>query len=389
MNVNMRELALRVVSGSELLRKAYNRRSQKRYTRECFPEDVIACAEKSEAARMAFLKKASEERPTLYEKKRSELRDFLNDFSVSADQNEQADNLFCMLAMGFTPDEYYAFHLKEKTPEERKEFYSMRESLIDVYRMNDCIDRTIYSDKTKTYSLLHAYYGREAVEISSDDDYPKLQRFLSDKTEIVWKDAFGEIGKGVKLIPASEWTGREREFFEELRRGGKALLEERIVQSEDLARLNRSSVNTVRLIAYHTRSGVEIPFCFLKIGREGSFVDNVGGGGMLCSIDPQTGVTNSDGFSVLGDRYEKHPDSGETFLGFRLPEFEKALELCRTVMEKTPRVRFVGWDFAHTPNGWVIVEGNSASQLRGPQLTRQAGLKKQIQGILGNMDLII
>ena len=41
---------------------------------------------------------------------------------------------------------------------------------------------------------------------------------------------------------------------------------------------------------------------------------------------------------------------------------EQALELGRKLAPITPRVRYVGWDLAHTDKGWIVVEGNFASQ---------------------------
>lgn len=389
MNKLIRSAILKIVSKSDALRRANNIRSQKRYIAQVFPESEILKAESGEAERKRFFDACFAARPQQLQRSQEEVLSFAKRNHLSLDEEIQKDLLFCVLAYGICPEEYFAYRFQEKNPPERRTFYSMRESLIDVYRMNDAIDRTIFSDKINTYARFYDCFGRQAVAVTSPADEEAVLAFLADKTEIVKKDAAGEVGRGVELLPSEVWKGREKTFFRELLQEGRILLEERIHQSGAMACFNDSSVNTVRLISYYTCNGVIVPFCFLKTGRKGSFIDNGGAGGILCGIDPERGVLNTDGYTELGLRFERHPDSGAKFCGTPIPDFQDALVLCKKLSERTPRVKFIGWDFAHTENGWVVVEGNSASQLIGPQTTLQKGLKEEIQAILQSMDLII
>ena len=197
------------------------------------------------------------------------------------------------------------------------------------------------------------------------------------------------MGRSVEYIDTSVNEMTERELFNSLISEGKCLLEERVIQSAPFEALNPSSVNTVRCITYYTRHGVVVPYCFMKIGRAGSFVDNGGAGGILVGIDSKTGCLNTDGFDEFITRYEKHPDSGITFRGYQLPEFENVVELSRKLSAMTPTVKFVGWDFAHTNQGWVVIEGNGMSQLIGPQIVWERGVKAEMEATLKEMDLLI
>ena len=53
-----------------------------------------------------------------------------------------------------------------------------------------------------------------------------------------------------------------------------------------------------------------------------------------------------------------------------------------------PSVKYIGWDFAHTDDGWVIIEGNGRSQMIGPQTVFKRGIKAEVKGFMQDMDLI-
>ena len=46
---------------------------------------------------------------------------------------------------------------------------------------------------------------------------------------------------------------------------------------------------------------------------------------------------------------------------------------------------YVGWDFAHTDNGWVIVEGNPRGQIIMMQLFFERGFKQELLTYADNL----
>ena len=121
----------------------------------------------------------------------------------------------------------------------------------------------------------------------------------------------------------------------------------------------------------------KIQDCFMKIGREGSFVDNGGAGGILVHIDHNTGTFNSKGLDEHGFRYDKHPDHGYVFEGIKLPEWDKAIELVKKVATEVHGLGYAGWDLTYSEAGWIIVEGNAMTQFIGQQGTLGRGRKKE------------
>lgn len=298
------------------------------------------------------------------------------------------DMVFCLLAYGFQPDEYLFFELKDKGVEERESYVSDIERIIYFMQMNDICEGETFLNKSKTYQLYKKYYKRDAIAINKRTQFSEFESFVKKHPIFVKKRVDLYKGDGVELVNSRNLNVSLNQYFEQLKSTDLFQLEEKIQQSDIMASLNASSVNTIRCNAFVTRHGVKVPFAFLKVGRAGSFVDNGGKGGILVGIDEKTGVLNTDGRDEYGNRYVTHPDSNIRFQDFRLPDWEDALQLCNEITPKVTGVQAIGWDLAHTAQGWVIVEGNLFSQFVGPQITREQGLKKEWLAVMEDMELL-
>ena len=59
--------------------------------------------------------------------------------------------------------------------------------------------------------------------------------------------------------------------------------------------------------------------------------------------------------------------------------------MLKECMMVIPSIHYVGWDLAHTENGWVIVEGNHTGQFVGQQMPLNKGCAREVEEILGGM----
>ena len=150
-----------------------------------------------------------------------------------------------------------------------------------------------------------------------------------------------------------------------------------------MGKVNASSVNTIRCITFNTEHGIQIGYCFAKFGRDGSFVDNGARGGLLVGVDRVTGYLVTDGYDEYGIKYCKHPDSSVTFKNYKLEKWDQLISICLEASSLIPSVRYIGWDLALTPDGWIIVEGNGGGQMIGPQTVFERGLKREINQMIG------
>ena len=297
---------------------------------------------------------------------------------------EILDVKFWHYAYGYSPNEYVTYKFPEKNYDERRSFISDRESVWLAYHINDVFQLRLFLDKAKTYARFESFYHRECVTIESDADYAKYCTFVQKHPVFVKKNVLESCGRSVELVDTEKGGISIERLFKELRKTPKLILEELIHQSDAVAVLNPSSVNTVRCFTLKTQKGILVPWTFMKIGRNGSFVDNGGAGGLLVGIDPKTGTFNTDGRDEYGFTFDKHPDTGVTFVGFQLPEWDKMIAICKEMAEMEPSVPWIGWDMTYTDEGWVVVEGNSLSEVIGPQSTYQCGIRLKMDSYIAD-----
>lgn len=141
--------------------------------------------------------------------------------------------------------------------------------------------------------------------------------------------------------------------------GGNWVAEELIVQAEDMANWNMSSVNTIRLLSFSTDEGIKFTTSFIRTGRDGAVVDNGGAGGIFAAIDEDSGKIITDGFDEFAHLYVCHPNSNIKYKGWQVPYWEELKETAIAVHSTVfPDMKYIGWDFALTEKGWVLIEGN-------------------------------
>lgn len=290
--------------------------------------------------------------------------------------------LFVCLAYGFLPDEYFAYELEGKTPQQWRSYFSNRDVSNLVYHVNDIIDLDILFDKYRTYQKYQKYFRRDAISVEKKSDYSAFCSFVQKHPIFVQKNVALSKGDSVELIDSKNCGSSLQILFDKMVSQGKYIVEELVVQSAVMSCLNPSSVNTVRCITFGTKSGIVVGPCFLKVGQGNSFVDNGGKGGILIGIDRQTGKLDTFGYDEFLKEYQRHPDTDVEFLGYQLPDWEQMKKLAVEMSAQTPSIRYIGWDFAHTENGWVVIEGNGSSQMIGPQIVWKRGFKEDIEKLM-------
>lgn len=352
------------------------------------PEEQISKAENSEVEKARVVVSLRERWNAQYDKVVGMAQEHYSKADRILDDGELQDILFCFFAYGFNPDEYLSYGLKAANLEKRLSYISSRDTNIIVYSLNDIVDIDLFYDKWKTYERFAEYYQRSAMLIDKESDYAAFARFIQAHPKFVKKAVRLSKGQSVALVDA---TGVDdpSALFAELLEGGRTILEEPIVQSDLMSKLNETSVNTVRCITLKTNEGAEVLYTFLKVGRKGSFVDNGGAGGLLVGIDKETGMLITDARDEFANAYPSHPDHGYDFKGLKLPEWDGLMELTKSISAGISGISYIGWDFAHTEHGWVVVEGNGGSQLIGPQIVFQEGIKQHFLDIAESAEAVI
>ncbi len=137
------------------------------------------------------------------------------------------------------------------------------------------------------------------------------------------------------------------------------IIQRELVQHADLAAINPSSVNSYRIYSVLGKDGVaKIYSSVFRIGVGDTKVDNYASGGISVGID-ENGTLRSDGFNKRGQKSLEHPVSGITFLGYKVPSYDKAVELVKKTHPRIAHYRSVSWDIAIIEDGTpVLIEAN-------------------------------
>ena len=150
------------------------------------------------------------------------------------------------------------------------------------------------------------------------------------------------------------------------------VVQEQIEQHQDMAALHPSSLNTLRLITVQEGEGTRLFSAFFRVGTRGSIADNWSSGGLIVHIDRPSGRLVGPGLYKLGKAPESsgvtvnaHPDTAIEFDGFEIPAFEEAVGLVERFHDDLGPLVQIAWDVALTPDGPVVVEGNTHPDARG------------------------
>lgn len=270
------------------------------------------------------------------------------------------DIKLCFYKYKATPEEYFLFGFKDKTPQERKTY------LTDHFIMKSVANKTgrrihdkELNNKYSFYLLNKQFFHRKAMLVDAQTTLEEFTHFSIQAKRIIAKPNMAALGSGISIFCVNSKDEARMVFDEIHKRGSEWIVEEVIIQSEEMARWNPTSVNTVRIPSFLHHNKFSILGPFIRTGRKGSVVDNAGHGGIFASIDISTGQICTNGVDELVNEYVSHPDSNIVFNGWKIPHWDDLIKLVEQIHRNNMSKHvYIGWDFALTDYGWVLIEGN-------------------------------
>lgn len=127
---------------------------------------------------------------------------------------------------------------------------------------------------------------------------------------------------------------------------------------KDLADLYSGSVNTFRVVTYRWKDDFYAMPGVLRIGSGGGEVDNAHAGGMFVAIEDD-GTLKGNAMTEFMKVFEKHPDSGIVFGGYKVNGYPKVVEAALKMQGMLPELGTVAWDLTLGESGEpVLIEAN-------------------------------
>ena len=270
------------------------------------------------------------------------------------------------LLYGITPDEYF-LHSLQNEPEEYKSTILSRKRKDDLCCKYLGRDTQEYfnqlKDKWEFYELAKPFFKRDVCRVELESDIPSIQDFCNKHKRFIAKPRLASSGLGVHVVDLEKDNQKEADLlFEHYKNldDGKWMFEELIEQDPRMAAWHPSSVNTIRIPSIKIKGGFKVLLPLFRTGKNGNLVDNChNDGGLMAVPDAETGILLSDGYDIYTNIVEAHPNTGIKFKGWQVPQWEELLKTASALHSSLPpKHKYVGFDFALTPQGWVVVEGN-------------------------------
>ena len=293
------------------------------------------------------------------------------------------------------------------TPSMRDEFIGWRQSAALDQTLNDDNSRVLANDKLLNYLVLRdagypiptplACYTASGRRIGDEKILKtpdEVRSFLnSDIYPFYVKPISAGYGRGVLGVAAREvesfrlFDGRLiglNEFMAPFAfppyRG--MLFQQPLSAHPEISELTGTkAISCVRFICFVTPEGPSIHTAFWKITTGKNMLDNFSHGdygNCLGAINVDNGeIVRAISRMGPGGQINRHPTTDKPLLGVTLPDWKKAVDLVCSASKHFPGLCLQNWDVALCPEGPVLLELNTESELAIPQAITGRGLMNQ------------
>lgn len=213
-----------------------------------------------------------------------------------------------------------------------------------------------------------------------------IKTVLSEKSCFIKKATNSYGGKGVFFFDSQK---QKKDDLVELINSisNDIVIQKPLCQSSIMAKLNPSSVNTIRIITLLRKDGTVKPYStIVRMGVGGSKIDNASSGGITCGVN-EDGRLKPVAYNVKGECFKEHPDTHQKFDEIVIPCFEKCKQLVIGLHPQVPHFRLVSWDVAiNEDDEPVLIEANLCDgELDFHQLNNGPVFKEDTSDILNEV----
>ena len=220
-----------------------------------------------------------------------------------------------------------------------------------------CLYGTLFADARQPVTVVKNIAG-----VFYDADMRLLSReeaiaLCHDRGRVLAKPSVSTgMGNNIRFYDSGALSDRQLDDIFQLY-GKNFLIQEKMAQHPALARLNPSSLNTVRVLTFLHGGQVHILTAVLRVGGPDSEVDNTSQGGFAITVQPDGRLAR------LGQnkkwQYAEGLANGVRFADVTIPSYDRILETVTRLASRMAHFKIIGWDMAVAEDGEpVLVEFN-------------------------------
>jgi len=199
-------------------------------------------------------------------------------------------------------------------------------------------------------------------------NYKDLEEELAEKEypKIFVKPVDGQGGTGIYIFErngAGQYVAEgnrpfDEEFLNRIGITNNYIIQSGIEQDPELSGIYPHSVNAFRIATENKNGKIHVLCCTLKSGKDGKQVDNAAQGGIILTVDINTGQIGDYATSYRLEHFERHPDTGFVYKGYQIPRWGEVKNFALESAAKLPQFTYLGWDIALAKDGPLAIETN-------------------------------
>lgn len=299
---------------------------------------------------------------------------------------------------GMPPDEYYQYAIYNDFKRLGQYIAKMQwaKLLRALFAKQDAGDKEVVDDK-RVSNYHFRERGLPIIPILAEFEQGEVtSREWSGASRLPPVDLFSKPADADRGRGARRWKVRHEHLYEaedgslvsqdklveKLRQQSKkqpVILQRRVANHAELQTLTGDTLVSLRIITMRpprSKAQYLIGRISLPVGDE---IGTNGGFNVLrAPIEASTGrlgaAYDQNDFARVMEPISVHPATGERIAGFQLPDWDEAVDLALRAHKTLPTIALVGWDIAITPDGAVIIEGNSMPGADSPQVAHKSPL---------------
>lgn len=269
----------------------------------------------------------------------------------------ELDILYCLCKYSASPNNYLKFAFYNLNSKQRATYVTYGVSRKMIQKFNNPNDIHIFEDKLEFAEAFNDMYCRDYMD-TSKMTFEDFRTFCEHKEKCILKPIGGSQGADIKVLHLSDADLSQiySEITEKYACG--YMLEEWIEQHRVLSEIYPNAVNCLRIITVYDGKLTD----FLTGGVTFSLDSEIANGSkpsIVAPVDFETGILYKPAATFGSPLYTNHPTTGARILGVQLPFWEETVNMLKRASERVPSVGYIGWDVALTPNGPILIEGNT------------------------------
>lgn len=284
---------------------------------------------------------------------------------------------------GFMPDQVVLYNLNKKNKKEYLSEFDWYKSRYINGKYGKLLDNKIVcSDLLKSYVKIPTIFfiKKDKSIVTYDGVNASVEDVLKriEKTDLYIKPISAGKGNGVNRFSYADKKYyidlkpvTKEELISFINNRNNWFISECINQASFLNKIYDKTSNTIRIISIRDKNTgkCKIINAVQRIGTHETIpVDNGSRGGLVASIDVNTGeLSSAKSIQKICD-YEVHPDSGNPIKGVKIENWTKVKKEIVSLMEKLPYINFIAWDVLLIKDGIAIIEANSSSGINIVQM---------------------